>query len=394
MLNKRQLLVVDDEPEIGEFIHEIAEDAGFEASAITRAADFERHYSDDLHVIVLDLFMPDRDGIELLRAMAGLNSRAAVVLISGYDKNVLNAAKKLAKEQGLFVAGTLTKPFDYEQIKMLLRNLALASLDHQKQPGLLQFDVLQEADLQQALDNDELEVHFQPQLSLKDGKLHGVEALVRWQHKEHGMIMPANFIPLAEQTGQIDQLTAVVLEKTLCQASEWRRSGTDINVSINMPTTSFHNLDLPEFISEKIQQYGLDAAQITLEITETVLMKQLAKSLDILTRIRMKGISLSIDDFGTGYSSMVQLYRIPFTEMKIDLSFVTKASSEPEARAIVKMIIMLGHELGMSVVAEGIENKETWELLCELGCDIGQGNYMSTPLPGDQLLSWTNSRAA
>ncbi len=388
VLSKRQLLVVDDEPEIGEFIYELAREAGFEASAITEAADFERHYNDDIHVVVLDLFMPDRDGIELLRSMAALNSRAAIVLVSGYDKTVLSAAKKLAREQGLFVAGTLTKPFNYEQIKRLLSSLALARLDNRKQSGLLQFDVLQEDDLRRALDNDELLVYFQPQLRLSNGDLCGVEALVRWKHPEHGVILPTNFIPLAEQTGLIDRLTEIVLEKSLRQASQWKQSGLSVNVSVNMPTTSFKSLDLPEFLSKKISDYGLEPGNITLEITETILMQELAKSLDILTRIRMKGISLSIDDFGTGYSSMVQLYRIPFSELKIDLSFVTKASTEPEALAIVKMIIMLGHELGMTIVAEGVEDRVTWDLLNDLGCDIGQGHYMSPPMEGTALSGW------
>jgi len=216
---------------------------------------------------------------------------------------------------------------------------------------------------------------------------------VRWRHPSCGLIMPNYFIPLVEQAGLMDLLTLNVLEKSLQQTSEWLQQGLHINVAINMPPVSFQNLDLPEAICEVIKAYGLEAEQVTLEVTETTLMQELIKSLDILTRIRMKGISLSIDDFGTGYSSMVQLYRIPFSELKIDLSFVKKATTEPEALAIVKMITMLGHELGMTIVAEGVEDEATWNLLLALGCDVAQGYYIAKPMEGERILAWSNSAA-
>ena len=392
MLNRRRLLVVDDEPAIGEFICELAMDAGFEAHAITDAGEFEQNYDDDTHVVVLDLFMPQRDGIELLRVLSSLNSKAAIILISGYDKGVLNSAKKLASEQGLFVAGTLTKPFQYDQIRLLLCNLAQLSYKQHAESGCVPASAMTQEDLRQAIEGGQLAVHFQPQIEIKSNELLGVEALVRWQHPTHGLIPPVHFIPMAEQTGLVDLLTIEVMEQSLRQAGEWKKAGLSLNVSINMPPSSFKNLDLPETLSEKIEGYGLDPGQVTLEVTETTLMQELTKSLDILTRLRMKGLALSIDDFGTGYSSMVQLYRIPFTEIKIDLSFVKKATTDQEAFAIVKMVTMLGHELGMTVVAEGVEDKMTWDLLHELGCDIAQGYYMARPMTGEALLNWYKER--
>ncbi len=389
MESKKRLLIVDDEPAIGQFIEEIAEEVGFNAQAIENAADFEHYFSEETNVVVLDLFMPERDGIELLRVMAELKAVAAIILISGYDKSVLSSAKKLAAEQGLFVAGTLTKPFRYDEIALLLNNLVLLPQDNKASPGRRKVDMVTEASLKYAIENHQLVLHYQPQVDLNNGRLTGVEALVRWQHPEHGLILPSHFIPLAEQRGLIDILTEVVLEKALKQTSDWLRQGLYLNVSINIPPVSFKNLDFPECLSKRIYAYGLQTEQVTLEVTETTLMQGLAKSLDILTRIRMKGLSLSIDDFGTGYSSMVQLYRIPFTELKIDLSFVKKATTEPEAKAIVKMIIMLGHELGMTLVAEGIEDKETYDMLLGMGCDRGQGYYMARPMPAENILPWS-----
>ena len=388
MPSRRRLLVVDDEPAIGDFICELAFDAGFDAHAITDASTFEQVYDNGTHVVVLDLFMPGRDGIELLRVLSGLNSKSAIILISGYDKGVLNSAKKLAAEQGLFVAGTLTKPFHYDQIRHLLNTLALSSIEQNATSGLLPANEVSEEELKDAIENEQLQVFFQPQIEITSGKVMGVEALVRWRHPVLGVIDPINFIPLAEQTGLVDLLTEEVLEQSLRQTSEWLAKGLRLNISINMPPSSFKTLDLPEIISKKITDYGLQLNQVTLEVTETTLMQELTRSLDILTRLRMKGILLSIDDFGTGYSSMVQLYRIPFTELKIDLSFVKKAKADKEARAIVKMVIMLGHELGMTVVAEGVEDQATWELLAELGCDTVQGYYIARPMESDEVLPW------
>jgi len=388
MLGRRRLLIVDDEPAIGDFICELAFDAGFDAHAITNAGEFEQIYDEHTHVVVLDLFMPRRDGIELLRVLSGLQSKAAIILISGYDKGVLHSAKKLAAEQGLFVAGTLTKPFQYDQIRHLLNTLALSSVEQSAASGLLPADSVSEEELKDAIEDEQLQVFFQPQIEINSGKVLGVEALVRWRHPVLGLIDPINFIPLAEQSGLVDLLTEEVLEKSLRQTSEWLAQGLRLNVSINMPPSSFKTLDLPEVISKKITDYGLQLNQVTLEVTETTLMQELTRSLDILTRLRMKGILLSIDDFGTGYSSMVQLYRIPFTELKIDISFVKKATTDKEALAIVKMIVMLGHELGMTVVAEGVEDKATWELLDELGCDTVQGYYIAKPMESNEVMPW------
>jgi len=388
MPSRRRLLVVDDEPAIGDFICELAFDAGFDAHAITDAGEFEQVYDHDTHVVVLDLFMPGRDGIELLRVLSGLKAKSAIILISGYDKGVLNSAKKLAAEQGLFVAGTLTKPFQYDQIRHLLNTLALSSIEQNATSGLLPANEVSEEELKDAIENKQLQVFFQPQIEIISGKVMGVEALVRWRHPVLGVIDPINFIPLAEQTGLVDLLTEEVLEQSLRQTSEWLAKGLRLNVSINMPPSSFKTLDLPEIISKKIIDYGLQLNQVTLEVTETTLMQELTRSLDILTRLRMKGILLSIDDFGTGYSSMVQLYRIPFTELKIDLSFVKKATTDKEALAIVRMVIILGHELGMTVVAEGVEDQATWELLAELGCDTVQGYYIARPMESDEVFAW------
>jgi EAL domain-containing protein (putative c-di-GMP-specific phosphodiesterase class I) len=204
--------------------------------------------------------------------------------------------------------------------------------------------------------------------------------------------MPNAIIPLAERTGLMDALTLEVLEPSFRQASEWLGRGLRTQVAVNMSAGNFKDLELPEWISGKIQEYGLQPQQIALEVTETALMYELVKSLDILTRLRTKGLELSIDDFGAGYSSLLQLYRIPFSELKIDRSFVMKAASDTEARTIVEMAILLGQKLNMTVVAEGVETKEVWKLLSGLGCNLAQGYWVAKPMPGSHLIDWLKQR--
>jgi len=391
MTDKRKLLVIDDEPEIGAFVRDVALEMGYDAVSTHRPDKFEQFYSDDIDVIVLDLFMPGRDGIELLRIMVEQESNSSIILISGYDKSVLNSAQKLASEQGLSVVGTLTKPIRYSDLEMFLNSIVFTD-KYKSNDTVNVVELPTQQELHNAFKRGELEPFFQPKVNFLDNSLVGVEALIRWNHPQRGLLGADVIIPLAEASGMMDALSIEVLQRSFKQTSEWLSEGLKTNISINMAPCNFKDLNLPEWIDNKVKQYGLGTDQIILEITETTLMQELIKSLDILTRLRMKQVKLSIDDFGTGYSSLVQLHRIPFSEMKIDRTFVMRATFDKEALAIVKMTTLLGHELGMEVVAEGVEDQETWDLLANIGCDIAQGYFIAKPMPGSQLIEWLNSR--
>ena len=220
----------------------------------------------------------------------------------------------------------------------------------------------------------------------------GVEALVRWQHPEQGIIYPEHFLPLVEQSSMMNVLTRWVLEKAVKQGQLCQGAGFSMDVSVNMSALDITGLMLPEQLAELLDDNKLDATHLTLEITESALMGKLVTSLDILTRLRLKGINLSIDDFGTGYSSLSQLHRIPFSELKIDRSFVSKMGEDNEARAIVKTCIMLGHELNMRVVAEGVETEQQLELLKQMGCDLAQGYFIAKPMSGSELMNWAKTK--
>lgn len=380
----RRLLVVDDDPAVSEFVRKVAEQANFEATAITEPAQFREAYRVVPDVIVLDLLMPGTDGVEIIRYLADMDCRARLVLISGLDIAVLHAAQQLAFERGLNVVATLAKPFQVAELDTLLRNIPAGF----QPPSIESRQQLTRWELQRAISNGELQVHYQPQLELRGRGLAGVEALVRWQHPEQGLLAPGMFIPLAEEAGLMEAMTQLVLEDALQQCHRWSAKGCALHVAVNISASAFTRLRLPEEIESLVSRHGLAAEQLTLEITEHVLIEELIDSLDILTRMRMKGIELSIDDFGTGFSSMHQLHRVPFTEMKIDRSFVARAEHDAEARAIVETSIVLAHKLGMKAVGEGVETRAVWDLLERLGCDQAQGYFIAPPMPAADLLPW------
>ena len=202
------------------------------------------------------------------------------------------------------------------------------------------------------------------------------------------MLAPSHFIATAESCDLIGPLTASIIEKAFHQCAEWLDTGLRLKVAVNVSTRSLGNYDLPEWFEEQTRQAGILPHQVVIEVTESWLGKDQLAMLEILTRLRMKGFSLSIDDFGTGYSTMLKLKTIPFTELKLDQSFIRDAASDAEARYIVESSITLGQKLGLHLVAEGVERQEDWDLITELGCDEGQGYFIARPMQGKDVPHW------
>ena len=248
------------------------------------------------------------------------------------------------------------------------------------------------SELRAALQNGEIEVHVQPQGRLSDGQVVGVEALARWRHPELGNVSPDEFIPIAERSGLIGPLTTYVLDSSLAACAEWRARGHDIGVAVNLSTRSLHDADLVEEVDRLLRRHGVPAHRLTLEVTEGSVMADPARAVALLHRLRDLGVRLSVDDFGTGYSSLSYLKRLPVQEVKIDRSFITSLREGSEDVAIVRAIVDLGRHLRLEVVAEGIEDQETWDLLASMGCDLGQGWHLGRPMPGAELQPWLRSR--
>jgi diguanylate cyclase (GGDEF)-like protein len=240
-------------------------------------------------------------------------------------------------------------------------------------------------DLRQALENDGLNLCFQPMHSLPDGKFTRVEALARWQHPDRGHVAPESFIPVAETIGLMGVLTLWVLESALLQQQRWAEAGHDIGVSVNLSARTLQDTQLPETVAWLIHRYAVPAQRLTLEITESTLMADPVGALDVLNRLWNVGVRIAIDDFGTGYSSLSYLKGLPVHEIKIDKSFVMGTATSRKDVAIVRSVIELGHNLGLEVVAEGVETMQAWNMLVEMGCDVAQGNLVGLPMPAAAL---------
>jgi len=244
------------------------------------------------------------------------------------------------------------------------------------------------SDLRESLAQEHLLLYYQPKVQVATARLSGVEALLRWPHPRHGFIPPDQFIPLAEQTGIMGPLTHWVLETGLRQCRAWTSQLQPLNVAINLSARSLHDQQMPQTIAALLRQFDLAPGQLTLEITESALMVDPSRALEVLTRVADLGVRLSIDDFGTGYSSLSYLKRLPVHEVKIDKSFVLALSSDPKDAAIVHAVIVLAHALDLEVVAEGVEDQATWDLLVTWGCDSVQGYYLCRPLPAEEVYPW------
>jgi diguanylate cyclase (GGDEF)-like protein len=243
------------------------------------------------------------------------------------------------------------------------------------------------AGLRRALDHGELVLYYQPKVDLRSGRVRGVEALVRWQHPERGLVPPDEFIPLAEHTGLIRPLTAYVLEAAAGQCSAWRRGGgaLEMSVAVNLSARILHDRGLPEQISKLLERWSLPPSALEIEITESAIMSDPVRAMAVANRLHDLGVGLVIDDFGTGYSSLSYLKQLPVSEIKIDKSFVLDMDSSDNDAAIVRSTIVLGHNLGLKVVAEGIETREVQGRLASLGCDLGQGYLYGRPAPAVEL---------
>lgn len=404
-MSDKRLLILDDDPLIGQTIRFISESIGFECCTTDNSQAFfqQLDHWQPSH-IALDLVMPDMDGVEVMVALAERSCHASIVITSGVGHRVLDAAGRSASEHGLNIAGVLPKPFSPAAFRALLKD----NSDPQSGTGLGAgaggFKV-NARELTRGLAQRELVLAYQPKIECASGKLAGFEALVRWNHPQRGILMPQHFIPFAEQNGFIDDLTDLVLDKALRWFARFTRN-PDMHLSVNMmaprapaPSLSVNlsprNLSTLRFadrVTALCEELSLDARHLFFELTETSAMEDPVASLDQLTQLRIKGFNLSIDDFGTGFSSMLQLVRLPFSEIKVDKSFVMNAMQSEESRTIIRSIVDLGQSLGLRVTAEGVEDGETLAYLTGLGCDLAQGYYIGRPMWAEDIPGWLTGR--
>ena len=383
-----RVLLIDDQVFVLNLTRRLLNKLGIENILTATSGEDALRILDDAEqlpdIIFSDLNMPGMDGLALIRHLGERNIELGIVFVSGEDKRILTTAEVLGKSHNLYILGSIQKPVKSESITELLNRYAR----DRTILSVRRIEPITEEELNTGLENDMLELVYQPKVSVTEKKLIGVEALARWRHPERGVLGPGTFIPLAEELGKIDEITDQVLRKAMAQGAEWEVEGHSIGISVNYSVDSLNRLDLPEYIETTIQENGMDPKLVTIEVTESRVMRDITSCLEILTRLRLKGLGLSIDDFGTGNSSMEQLKRVPFTELKIDRAFVNDATNDKVARAILESSVTLGKSLELKLVAEGVETQNDWDLIAGLGVDEVQGYFVAKPMPPDEILNW------
>ena len=393
---QKRLLVVDDERVQRMLVTRTVAPMGYtvdDAANLREAATQLAKHSYD--AVVLDLSLGETEGISLLRALRDGRGDPILILLSRLDERVLTASLRLASGMGLRVAGTLRKPASPVALRTLLRDAPPRSIpqvtdQQQRPPGV--------TELVYAIQDGLIVPHYQPQVALLDGKVVGVEALARWPRRAASGEMvdgcpPEVFVPFAEKSDLIIPLTFHIMRASLEACGRWRATHPDCRVSVNISPLVLADPRLPDEIERLLLETGVGPGALIAEITESTVIANPLLAAEVLTRLRIKGVELSIDDFGTGHSSLLTLLRLPFSELKIDRSFIAPCETDAEAWKIVRATTSMARELGLRVVAEGIETEAVANRLRQVHCEVGQGWHFARAMPEAELVTWLSGYA-
>ncbi|SFM96978.1 EAL domain, c-di-GMP-specific phosphodiesterase class I (or its enzymatically inactive variant) [Formivibrio citricus] len=392
------ILVVDDSAMQREFAVGLLREMGFEK--IQQAADgvgavhaLELLAPDGVDFMLTDLDMPGVDGVELLREVAKHRWAQYLIVMSAREAGILDAVEGMASEdESIKLLCALPKPLSRNRLEQALSRAELGENGRQREGSDAWSASLDE--IREAMEKGEFVPYYQPKVDIASGLLRSVEALARWKHPERGIVLPGKFIPVLENSDLMWPFTLQMIRMVLADLAGWQAKGMSIGVAVNLSAEALLDMALADKLEKMVKEARVPPPRLILEVTETMVMKNLSACIGNLARMRLKGFSLSMDDYGIGYSSMQQLSRCPFTELKIDRSFVDGAADHPNRRVILESSIQMGKRLGVTTIAEGVETEEDWRLLKELGCEIGQGYFVGKPMPADELIRWIKNRKA
>ena len=339
-------------------------------------------------LLIIDLEMPGMDGVELIQQLQQRRLAIPLIVASSRESSLIQSVETLARNLGLPVLAGLQKPLRAGPVRAALDRYGPAIASMRETPADDPATAISPSALAAAIEAGEIDVHYQPKVDIRTGIVRGVEALARWHRPGIGFVRPDRFIALAEQEGLIHPLTISVMEQSLAQAAGWNAHGLKLSMAINLSPSLLDRPSLVQEITSLASLNALPASQVVLEITESSVVDCMGAALGVLARLRLKGFGLSIDDYGTGFSSMQQLARIPFTELKIDRSFVHGAHQRSNLRVILQSALDMARQLDLVTVAEGIETVEDWRLLQDCGCVIGQGYLIAKPMPASEMRPW------
>ena len=336
------------------------------------------------NIIFCDLKMPGMDGVEFIRRASDLGINSSLVITSGLEGSLQSSIENMAKSYGFKVLGRLEKPIKPQE----LENVIGLYDDKSLPPSYQAFEIYSLDRVLDAIDQGEIYPYYQPKVCFKTNDWVGAEALARWVSPEQGLISPAAFIPVLEKEGKTELLLVTILEHSISQCRKWLDMDKSISVSVNFSAKDLVDLSITERVMGLLCWKKVPPELLTIEVTESAVVDDLGKVVENLARLRMHGVNISIDDFGTGFSSMEQLSKLPFNELKIDMSFVRDCNTNKQHRAIVESNLQLAKRLGMKTVAEGVEARAHWDILKELSADVCQGFYTARPMEGDDCITW------
>ncbi|ULL00574.1 EAL domain-containing response regulator [Bradyrhizobium sp. I71] len=386
-----RLLVVDDDLVQRVLISKIGSKLGYDSVVVpSYEAATELLTREAFDVMALDLSLGERDGVELLRFVAERNLRAmAIVIISGCDDRIMKATRRVATGLKLHLGGCLTKPLDLNRLRCALempQGSPLIATAAAPPPRITPDRIAR------GLADHEFFVEFQPKIALRTERVVGAEALARWRTAEFGMVSPMVFIPIAEEAGLMREVTDCILSSALSQGRKLIERNPGFTIAVNISGSLMSDLTLPDRIEEILRRENVPPSSLTVEITETTAMADVDRANDILVRLRLKNIGTAIDDFGTGYSSLAALARLPFSELKIDQSFIKGCEADDDMMKIVDASVALAKAFNMKVVAEGVESSQALEIIRRIGCDVAQGFYFAPSLRRSRAERWISQR--
>ena len=388
-LSSRTIMVVEDHDFQRRMTVRLLKDLG--AGAVLEAANGREALGlladrgESVDIIFCDLDMPEMDGVEFISHVAEGKLAQAVAVVSAMEISILNTVETMAKAYGLQVLGAISKPLNLQELTNCLSSFQSRETIQEAFVTGSEFGA---EDLKRGLKEREFIAFFQPKVSFATGEVQGVEALVRWFRPGNGVVSPLYFIHQMELEGLVTPMTEVLLTQTCGYLKAWASRGHTLAASVNISMHCLSDVSIADRLHDLVKEADGDPKQIVLEVTESEVMIDVARVLNVLARLRLKGFGLSIDDFGTGYSSLQQLSNVPFTELKIDQSFVKDSPTQPRHRTIIETSLDLAHKLKLQTVAEGVETRAEWDLLKSLGCQTAQGYFIARPMPGHQIPDW------
>jgi len=384
-LRRGKTLVIDDENYMRQVMSLLLTEFGIKDISLAKDGKEALSLIDECEtsydLLLCDLNMPNIDGIELLRLFSERNFQGDIIIVSGSNKKTLQAAEKLAASYQLNILGYIEKPIKYSNLKQLLNQT------RKTVPFKEKYQITSDQ-ITRCIENKNLTLFYQPQISLDTGYVDSFETLIRWKTPNGNIIGPNHFIPLAEKTNQIGKISTYVLKRGVNQLANWHQQGLELSLSLNLSTFDLKNTNFPSELLALVNKVNLSPDKLTLEVTESRIAEDEKIVIEVLSRLHMHGFKLAIDDFGTGYSSLDQLTKIPFSELKLDYSFVHNMLSDKTSEAIVDSSIGLAKRLDLTIVAEGVEDENSYQSIINKGCDKVQGYYVAKAMSGVEVLSW------